>query len=398
MAFDFPNTPTTGQVITGPGGIQFQWDGVKWVVVNAGSPGFAPINSPQFSGDPQVPTAVYGDNDNSISDTAFVQNAVTPLTHNVGRNFIHNGLYNVQQRGTGPWTSAVYTADRWSSPFSGDTISDSIVALADSDRAAIGDEAAVYAYQRVFTGLATAGSYNMITQHIESIRRLSGKTVTVSFYARVTSGTPKIGIAWYQAFGTGGSPSAGNASNFGTPTLSTTWQRYSVTGVIQSSAGKTFGTTVGTDYTGIEFWLSDGASSFTNRSGGIGQQSGTIQLWGIQVEIGSQATPLEKIDPRFDLANCQRFFYAMSPPGGMGAGWGGVMPASGNNLESTFTFPVTMRATPTATFTAVGTPSGVASIQAYNTSNAATSILMQSNVANTGYGYWNGTITFSADL
>lgn len=32
MAFDFPNSPTLGQIATGPG-IQWQWDGAKWVVM-----------------------------------------------------------------------------------------------------------------------------------------------------------------------------------------------------------------------------------------------------------------------------------------------------------------------------------------------------------------------------
>jgi len=36
--------------------------------------GWAPVTSPVFSGDPQVPTAPPGDNDNSIANTAWVQN------------------------------------------------------------------------------------------------------------------------------------------------------------------------------------------------------------------------------------------------------------------------------------------------------------------------------------
>lgn len=32
MAFDFPNSPTIGQIASGPG-IQWQWDGAKWVVM-----------------------------------------------------------------------------------------------------------------------------------------------------------------------------------------------------------------------------------------------------------------------------------------------------------------------------------------------------------------------------
>jgi hypothetical protein len=37
----------------------------------------APVNSPQFTGDPQVPTAAPGDNDNSAASTAFVAAAVS---------------------------------------------------------------------------------------------------------------------------------------------------------------------------------------------------------------------------------------------------------------------------------------------------------------------------------
>jgi hypothetical protein len=39
MAFDFPSNPTIGQIVTGPGGIQYQWDGVKWIVVSGSTPG-----------------------------------------------------------------------------------------------------------------------------------------------------------------------------------------------------------------------------------------------------------------------------------------------------------------------------------------------------------------------
>jgi len=38
--------------------------------------GFAPLASPVFTGDPQAPTPIFGDNDTSIATTAFVQQAV----------------------------------------------------------------------------------------------------------------------------------------------------------------------------------------------------------------------------------------------------------------------------------------------------------------------------------
>ena len=36
MSFNFPDFPSIGQIITGPGGVVYQWDGAKWVVVPDG--------------------------------------------------------------------------------------------------------------------------------------------------------------------------------------------------------------------------------------------------------------------------------------------------------------------------------------------------------------------------
>lgn len=341
--YDFPNSPTTGQIATGPGGIQWSWDGAKWVVVNQSSPGFAPINSPVFTGNPTAPTPPYGDNSQSLSNTSFVQSAVTPLSHNVGRNLLHNGLFNISQRGAGPFTGTPYTADRWRMYEQNDTFTTNIVVLADADRVQLGDDAATWTLQGAFVGSATAGSFSYYFQPIESQRRFANKTVTLSFYARATSGTPKIGIGYRQNFGSGGSPSADVYGNFGvTPALTSTFQRYSFTGTYPSLAGKTFGTTQYTDFAQIEFWLSDqGANSA--RSGGIGVQSGTVQFWGMQLEIGPTATPLEKLDPRMDLANCQRFYQTGSIS--IDANATGASAVYGY----TYSFAVVMRATPTIT-------------------------------------------------
>lgn len=37
-AFVFPSSPTTNQVVTGPGGQQFKWDGTKWIAIAGASP------------------------------------------------------------------------------------------------------------------------------------------------------------------------------------------------------------------------------------------------------------------------------------------------------------------------------------------------------------------------
>lgn len=301
MPLDFPNNPTLNQQY-----LNWIWNGTAWVVTAA-----QPV----------------------------------PFYDNVGRNLLHNGLFNIQQRGAGPWVQPFnnwYTADRWLVATSSDTVTVNLIALADADRAQISDEAATNAHQIAFTGSSTAGAYTQFNHRIEGVRRLSGKTVTYSFWARATTGTPRIGVFWWQHFGAGGSPSADIGSNLGvTPALSATWQRYSVTGVFPSASGKTFGTTAGTDWSQIGTFLSEQGNNSVY-SGGIGVQSGTVQFWGMQLEIGSTATPLEKLDPRMDLANCQRFYVVQT-------GYLYGFAVNTTNLIVLWTFPVQMRATPTIT-------------------------------------------------
>lgn len=349
MALDFPNSPTTGSIYTS-GGVSWMWDGTKWTNVSG---------------------------------------LVAPS----GRNFLHNALMNVQQRGQGPWTTTnTYTADRWLLSISTDSNSVSVVTLADSDRAAIGDEAAIYALQDVFTGSTTSGATSTILHRIENVRRTSGKTVTFSFWARATVGTPRIGIGYAQVFGTGGSPSTAVTGNIGTtPALSTTWQRYSVTNVIPSSAGKTFGTTLGTDFIQTEFWFSDQGTG-ANRSGGIGVQSGTVQLWGIQLELGSAATPLEKLDPRLDLANCQRFYQT---------GYFGLMayaPAVAIGVGTAWALPVTMRAIPTLVITSEAAHSGMGTSRSLISDIPGEVKTNGTSDATGGAINWQGYYTASADL
>ena len=273
--FDFVNSPTVGQQQLGPSGAVYQWDGAKWMAVAA-----------------QVAVSSQG---------------------NVGRNVIHNPMMAVAQRGGGPFTAfAAYTLDRWYLNGNLDTASVIYATLADSDRSQIGDEAANACLQNTFTGNAGAAAFNSVSQYIEGVRRLAGKSVTVSFWARAWAGTPKLGINLYQSFGTGGSPSAGGwvLATGAAVTLSTTWTRYSTTVAMPSVAGKTLGTN-NNDSTVLVFPHSSGSNS-NAIYGNIGVQSGTVQLWGIQLEIAApgqtQPTPLERIEYADDLRHCQRFF------------------------------------------------------------------------------------------
>lgn len=347
MPFDFPSTGLViGQTATAPTGAVYVWDGVAWRPVAVQLPPYAPLTSPVFSGNPQAPTMPVGDADQSIASTAFVQQAVAPTYDNVGRNLVMNPLFNIAQRGAGPWSTAgAYTVDRWALALSGDTNTISQVLQNDAGRAQIGDEASTFTLQSVFTGSAAAGSYSAIRQSMEGVRRLAGKTVTVSFWAWSSPTALKVGINLIQNFGTGGSPSAAawSQATGSSVTLTPNIVRYSVTISIPSVAGKTLGTN-GDDFTGLWLWYSSGATN-NAFAGNIGVQSGTVWLWGIQLEYGSVVTPLDYGGtPADQLRQCQRFFQNPgtlvwnSQSGGSFHGWSWLL-------------PVQMRAAPVITWT-----------------------------------------------
>lgn len=257
-----------------------------------------------------------------------------------GRSFVQNGLYNIQQRGAGPFNANnALTLDRWRMNFTLDAMTVQPVALGDAQRTAIGDESAVWGLNVNVTGNAGATAFSTVAQAIEGVRRLSGKTVTVSFWAYIVSGTAKLGVTVQQSFGTGGSPS-GQVSVTGqaTPNLTATPTRYSFTFSVPSAAGMTLGTN-GDDATRLAFFFSSGANNNTF-AGGIGVQTGNFVIWGCQLEVGSTATQLERPDPQQDFAKCQRFFQAVTV---YSQGYG----TTGNTISVSVMLPVPMRAMPT---------------------------------------------------
>lgn len=355
--------------------------------------GGAPLASPVFTGTPSLPTGstgvtqAAGTSNTTLATTAFVSTTVAPYANDVGRNLVHNPLFNVQQR-TGPWTAnAAYTADRWQIGLNLDTVSFSIVSPGVQPGL---DESAAWVLRNAFTGNAGAAAFSQIGHKIEKLVRLSNQTVTLSFYAQASSAGLKLGINLYQYFGTGGSPSAsGYVQATGSPvTLTTGWARYSATFTIPSLSGKTIGTN-NDDFHQVVIGYSSGA---TNNAvfGNIGVQSGTIQLWGVQLEIGSVMTPLEKPDPQVDVAKCQRFYqtgYASISSYGV-SGWAyGV----------TLSFIVTMRATPTMAIVA-GTPSYANASSASISANNAGQYTPQAQAVTTGSYAANFSWTASADL
>lgn len=308
---------------------------------------------------------------------------------NVGRNLIHNSRFNVNQRGNGPWTTnSAYSADRWLQGLTTSTISTTIIALSDADRIAIGDESADSALQCVVGGTAGAADCAYLAHRVEAAQRLGGKTVSMSFWAKASSGTPKIGFSCSQNFGTGGSPSSTviGIGSTATAALSTAWTRYTIPAIaIPTTIGKVFGTS-GNDLTQLILWFSSGATNNAN-AGGIGVQSGTVQIWGVQLEFGSVVSSLEPRDFGADLKDCTRFFQTgtfqlayYAPIAGIGFNYRAPM----QDMRSVATVAVNATTSTNITSNAIDTTTN--SIRYYGVSVAS------------GTVNWTGTYTLSSDL
>lgn len=332
----------------------------------------APLASPTFTGTPAAPTAAAGTNTTQLASTAFV--VANGGGGNVGRNLLHNGEFLVNQRGTTATTNGAYSADRWLLELSTSTGSIATGPLGDADRTLIADEAAVQCLNCAPTGTAGAGDFFLLAQRIEGVQRYGGKSITVSGWVEVSSNVG-LGIGALQHFGSGGSPSADVTVTATKVTLTSaaSWTHFSVTLALPTTIGKTMGTTAGTDYTEIRLWMSSGATNNT-LAGGIGVQSSVFKLWGLQAEIGTVATAFEKKSIVQHNQDCMRFFFVTATL---------ISAAGGSNTQTIISFPVPMRASPTASGGGAGYAQSI-----LNTTNS-----VQAQTTTSGQ-----TMTFQADL
>jgi hypothetical protein len=222
------------------------------------------------------------------------------------RNAIINGDFRINQRAFSSTTSSgTYGFDRWRISLSGGTVTYSAQTFSLGNGIS-GYEPINYA-RVVTTGQSASSSLAIFNQAIESVRTFAGQAVSVSFWARCSTGTPKVAVELAQVFGTGGSPSSSVFSYVGQATLSTSWQRFTFQFNVPSISGKTLGT-ASDDYLGLNLWTSAG-SDFNSRTGSLGIQSATIDFWGVQVEQNYQPTPFEQRPIGVELLLCQRYFW-----------------------------------------------------------------------------------------
>jgi hypothetical protein len=260
-----------------------------------------------------------------------------------GKNKIINGDFNIWQRGTSfsPVADAgTFTADRFifQRNGSGYTATCSRQTFTAGTAPVSGYEG-VYFWRYNVTTAGTSNTYAVLDQRIENVQTFAGQTVTVSFWAKAdASRTVTLDVT--QEFGSGGSGQVGTSG--GSHSVTTSWTRFSATLSIPSISGKTIGTG---SYLIVRLGFPTGVTE-------------TIDLWGMQIEAGSTATPFQTASGSIagELALCQRYYaksYNQSVTPGTASATAG---AKGFQSSSTVTtggvvgyvyLGVTMRISPT---------------------------------------------------
>ena len=147
-----------------------------------------------------------------------------------------------------------------------------------------------------------------------------------------------------QNFGSGGSANVDTYIN--QATLSTSWAHYSITGTVPSVSGKTIGDSSSLQ---LQLWVSAG-TALNPRTGSLGIQSNTFDIWGVQLEAGSIATPFQTATGTIqgELAACQRYYWRQTGTEAFGRIPGLGIAGSSTSVLFAPTLPVTMRTAPTS--------------------------------------------------
>jgi hypothetical protein len=352
--------------------------------------------------------------DGSIQAADIAANAITQAKLSTDiplsgmRNLIINGDMVINQRNTAVAGSG-YSVDRWTSLKFGNSTTISIAQSADAPPNFTNS-----LKMTTVTGAAATSAW--LYQRIEGYNAASlgfgtasAKQVTVSFWVKSSlSGTYSVTLQNNNA-------TRVYAASY-TISAADTWEYKTVT-----IPGDTTGSWLQTTNSGLDvyfpFVLSGTPSSsyvpstlnawFTG-AGGMAFNVGTsatpnvtattgniFAITGVQLEAGSQATPFEQLPIGVELPLCQRYFHVI-PAGNIKAvNQYATVGLSGGNLLVSHTFPVTMRADPTA-YTSGG--SGSHSFDFYQSSagaGIARVLVYQSGQSTTTIGF--KTLAYSSD-
>ena len=282
----------------------------------------------------------------NMNDLSGTLNTIQSVEYAAGKNKIINGDFRINQRNfSSTTTTSTFGFDRWQILIAGTGTTTYSAQTFTAGAAPVAGYEAVNFARVVTTGQTGTNPYSILAQNIEDVRTLAGQTVTVSFWAKAASGTPKIAVDLTQNFGSGGSAEVNNYA--GQATLTTSWARYSVTTTLPSISGKTIGTS---SLLGAFLWVSAG-TDLNSRTGSIGIQTNTFDIWGVQVEASSTASDFATATGTIqgELAACQRYYYLHVT--GNSQSFANAANFSASQMSAFINFPVTMRTTPTLSAT-----------------------------------------------
>jgi hypothetical protein len=304
---------------------------------------------------------------------------------NQRKNYLINGKFNIWQRAITQTSSGYGSDDRWNNSHVGSTKTHSQQAFTVGQTDVSGNP--TYYSRTVVTSVAGAGNYVNKFQPIEDVINSSGRTFTLSFYAKA-DGNKNIAVEFKQNFGSGGSPEVTGDSITGgvkTFTLTSSWQKFTATVTFPSVSGKTLGSN---NYFAVTFWF-DAGSSFNSRTNLLGQQSGTFDIAQVQLEEGSLASSFEYRTTAEELALCQRYYQIY--PNVLVSGYNS---ASGT-VYNDFLFSTPMRVVPSPTYSSIT----YSNASGYNTNAMYTTHMRLSiQITATGAGYGIATVELTAEL
>jgi hypothetical protein len=289
-----------------------------------------------------------------------------------GKNAVINGGFDIWQRGTSvSATGSVsnYSADRWGAYNSNSAFTIS--------RQATGDTTNLPDIQYCARVQRNSGSdsslYMYFYQSIETSNSIpfAGKTVTYSFYARkganFSDGTSVFRVGLSSGTGTDQnwlSGYTGDVTSTINPTLTTTWQRFTLTRTIPTTAKE------------LGVW-------FEHRGSGTAGANDYYEVTGIQVEVGSVATPFSRAggDIQGELAKCQRYYLRYGGNQAYETFPGVLISYSTTQGEGPIAFKSTMRTTPTVTFSTLK----ISDVATYNI--AVSNLTITTNVSGPDAAY-----------
>jgi len=363
--------------------------------------------------------------DASGGETATVNGYTPTLSNMPGYNRIINGGMVIDQRNAGASVTLTSGGNFPVDRFQGFEDTDGAMTAQQDSSAPAGFINSVKLTTTTADGSLSASQYALFRQMVEGTNvadlawgTASAKTVTLSFWVRSsltgTFGGALGNSAFNRSYPFTYSISVADTWEYKTVTIagdtSGTWLTTTGTGIRVN-----FGLGVGSDFSGTAgAWAGAGYLSATGATSVIGTLNATWYITGVQLEVGSVATPFERRDYGRELAMCYRYFYKYENTTGSATPltvW--QVYATTSAFGSIFTFPVVMRATPTATtsgtflcynaagssalnFTAFNVDKMTPYTAGSNGSNVASGLVVGD--ATVVYAPNNGSISFAIEL